>query len=164
MSVDWNWGWRSHRTGWLESVKEPQSVKVSNSWAHITIGVVCVVVVLVGDGRAGSWHYRGEYIVPLISFQPNFPTFQTLLSGNSMLCCYGNSNAWHLLGRSNMDMEIVYCVSNSSVFISDHLHCSLYQNGLTSTGAISLARALHHNKSLKELKWVVNWVSYYLIH
>ena len=29
---------------------------------------------------------------------------------------------------------------------------SLGQNGVTSTGAIVLARALHHNKSLEELK------------
>ena len=29
---------------------------------------------------------------------------------------------------------------------------SLAQNGVTSTGAIALARALQHNKSLEELK------------
>ena len=31
-------------------------------------------------------------------------------------------------------------------------HCSLRGNGLTDTGAIALARALEHNKSLEELK------------
>ena len=36
-------------------------------------------------------------------------------------------------------------------------HCSLRHNGLTATGAIVLAGALQHNKSLKELKWVGNW-------
>ena len=35
-------------------------------------------------------------------------------------------------------------------------HCSLKHSGLTSTGAIALARALQHNKSLEELKWVLN--------
>ena len=38
-----------------------------------------------------------------------------------------------------------------SCLISD-MHCSLRGNGLTDTGAIALARALHHNKSLEELK------------
>ena len=44
-------------------------------------------------------------------------------------------------------------------YISDCIHYSLRNNQLTSTGAIALARALQHNKSLKELKWVVSWVS-----
>ena len=38
---------------------------------------------------------------------------------------------------------------------------SLRSNRLTDTGAIALARALQHNKSLEELKWVSNWVSCY---
>ena len=41
------------------------------------------------------------------------------------------------------------------------LHCSLRDSGLTDTGAIALARALEHNTSLEELKWVVDWVSCY---
>ena len=41
------------------------------------------------------------------------------------------------------------------------LHYSLRNNGLTDIGAIVLARALEHNKSLEELKWVVDWVSCY---
>ena len=32
------------------------------------------------------------------------------------------------------------------------IHCSLRDNDLTSTGAITLARALQNNKSLEELK------------
>ena len=40
-------------------------------------------------------------------------------------------------------------------------HCSLYNNNLTDTGAIALARALQDNKSLEELRYVVNWGSYY---
>ena len=36
--------------------------------------------------------------------------------------------------------------------------CSLSGGNLTATGAKALARALQENKSLKELKWVVNWV------
>ena len=40
-------------------------------------------------------------------------------------------------------------------------HYSLKHNQLTDTGAIVLATALQCNKSLEELKWVVNWVSYY---
>ena len=43
----------------------------------------------------------------------------------------------------------------------DILHCSLRANDLTDTGAITLARSLQHNKSLEELKWVVDWVSCY---
>ena len=38
------------------------------------------------------------------------------------------------------------------------IHCSLRTNDLTDTGAITLARALLHNKSLEKLKWVV-WCS-----
>ena len=39
-------------------------------------------------------------------------------------------------------------------------HCilSLRANSLTATGAIALARTLEHNKSLQELKWVLNWL------
>ena len=40
--------------------------------------------------------------------------------------------------------------------------CSLRDNGLTPSGAMVLARALQHNKSLKELKWVVYVKSYKL--
>ena len=40
-------------------------------------------------------------------------------------------------------------------------HYSLRSNQLTDTGAIALATALQHNKSLEELKWVANWVSCY---
>ena len=47
--------------------------------------------------------------------------------------------------NSNRNME---CGSNSSVLP----HCSLNHSGLTSTGAIALARALRQNKSLEELK------------
>ena len=36
------------------------------------------------------------------------------------------------------------------------IHCSLRDNDLTDTGALTLARALQDNKSLEELKWVVN--------
>ena len=36
--------------------------------------------------------------------------------------------------------------------------CSLSGGNLTDTGAMALARVLQENKSLKELKWVVNWV------
>ena len=32
------------------------------------------------------------------------------------------------------------------------LNCSLRENGLTSSGAIALAKALERNKTLKELK------------
>ena len=35
-------------------------------------------------------------------------------------------------------------------------YSSLYHNDLTVTGAIALARALQDNKSLEELKYVVN--------
>jgi len=38
---------------------------------------------------------------------------------------------------------------------------SLRGSGLATTGAIALARALQHNKSLEMLKWVDNWVSSY---
>ena len=57
--------------------------------------------------------------------------------------------------HSNRNME---CGSNSSVFP----HCSLNHNSLTSTGAIVLTRALQQNKSLEELKWVLNntWYLY----
>ena len=41
---------------------------------------------------------------------------------------------------------ITFCVS----------HYSLKDNGLTGTGAIVLAKALQQNKSLEELKWVVD--------
>jgi len=40
-----------------------------------------------------------------------------------------------------------------------YLHCSLGYNLLTNIGALALARALQHNKSLEKLKWVINWVS-----
>ena len=36
------------------------------------------------------------------------------------------------------------------------IHCSLRDNDLAATGAITLARALQDNKSLEELKSVVN--------
>ena len=35
-------------------------------------------------------------------------------------------------------------------------HCSLSGGNLTDTGTVTLARALQDNKSLEELKWVVN--------
>ena len=41
------------------------------------------------------------------------------------------------------------------------IHCSLRGNGLTATGGMALAKAIQQNMSLKELKWVVNLVSYY---
>ena len=45
------------------------------------------------------------------------------------------------------------CGSNSSGFVWLIIsHCSLRNNDLTATGAITLARALQHNKSLEELK------------
>ena len=61
--------------------------------------------------------------------------------------------------HSNRNME---CGSNSSVLP----HCSLNHNGLTSTGAIALARALQHNNSLEVLKWVLNntWYLYKFFH
>ena len=37
-------------------------------------------------------------------------------------------------------------------FIIVIFHCSLYHSGLTSTGAVALAKALQQNKSLEELK------------
>ena len=40
--------------------------------------------------------------------------------------------------------------SNSSVFIIPH--CSLRANGLTDTGATTLAMLLQHNKSLEKVK------------
>ena len=50
-------------------------------------------------------------------------------------------------------------ISEKSVTVCMHnLHYSVYHNSLTSTGAIVLARALQHNKTLKELKWVVSWL------
>ena len=60
--------------------------------------------------------------------------------------------------HSNRNMEYG---SNSSVLP----HCSLNHNNLTSTGAIALARALQQNKSLEELKWVLNntWCLYKFI-
>jgi len=60
---------------------------------------------------------------------------------NMEFLCYSDGN-----------IKFVYCRSNSGVFMSDVFHCSLKGNKLTSTGAIALATALQHNKSLKELK------------
>ena len=40
-------------------------------------------------------------------------------------------------------------------------HYSLRDNQLTDSGAVALATALQHNKSLEELKWVANWLSCY---
>ena len=54
-----------------------------------------------------------------------------------------------------METLILFIVrrSTSGVFMSEVLfHCSLKGNQLTDTGAIVLATALQHNKSLKELK------------
>ena len=54
---------------------------------------------------------------------------------------------------SDGNIDFVYCRSNSGVFMSEVLfYCSLKSNQLTDTGAIVLATALQHNKSLKELK------------
>ena len=53
---------------------------------------------------------------------------------------------------SDGNIDFVYCRSTSGVFMSDVFHCSLKGNQLTDTGAIVLATALQHNKSLKELK------------
>ena len=52
-------------------------------------------------------------------------------------------------------------ISEKSVTVCMHnLHYSVYHNSLTSTGAEVLARALQHNKTLKELKWVVSWLMF----
>ena len=48
--------------------------------------------------------------------------------------------------------KVVRCVCTSSVFVSDYTHYSIRDSGLTDTGAIALARALQHNRSLEELK------------
>ena len=61
---------------------------------------------------------------------------------NMEFLCYTDGN-----------IDFVYCRSTSGVFMSEVLfHCSLKGNQLTDTGAIVLATALQHNKSLKELK------------
>ena len=54
-----------------------------------------------------------------------------------------------------------HCHNNRNIYCDDPnqvclgvitSHCSLRANGLTATGAIALAEALQHNKSLEELK------------
>ena len=48
----------------------------------------------------------------------------------------------------NIDIDLVTAVCSCLIIP----HCSLRDNDLTATGAITLARALQHNKSLKVLK------------
>ena len=70
---------------------------------------------------------------------------------------------------TNAILRSCHCHSNRTwdLFIADLtqvccscliiFHCSFRDNDLTATGAISLARVLQHNKSLEELKWVIDW-------
>ena len=51
-------------------------------------------------------------------------------------------------------LRLFHCNTAEQVnfYIIVIFHCSLYHSGLTSTGAIALAKALQQNKSLEELK------------
>ena len=64
---------------------------------------------------------------------------------------------WYLVVRTNI--IVIICFTQVCC-----VYCSLTHNNVTDTGAIALAKALQQNKSLEELKWVVNWVSCYSIH
>ena len=65
---------------------------------------------------------------------------------------------WEVIIAMATETLNVFVVLSFYLLVS---HYSLKDNQLTDTGAIVLATALQHNKSLEELKWVVNWVSYY---
>ena len=77
-----------------------------------------------------------------------------------MFCCYSNNNPYcHVQDKTvsvtALVMRSYHCHGNRNikfvvgVFVS---HYSLKDNQLTDTGAIALATALQHNKSLEELK------------
>ena len=78
-----------------------------------------------------------------------------------VFCCYSNNNPYcHVQDKTvsvtALVMRSYHCHGNRNikfvccgVFVS---HYSLRLNQLTDTGAIALARALQHNKSLEELK------------
>ena len=99
------------------------------------------------------WWQHWQFI-SLSFWNVSFPieAHTSIIGSSGSKHCHGNRKMF------NVDL------TQLSVFMSDHTpctHCSLRENDLTDIGAIVLARALERNKSLEELKWVVNWVSSY---
>ena len=87
-----------------------------------------------------------------------FPICQhEVISGHSPACL--NMYFLILVLLVSLVVRIVITIETNLVRCVDVCHCSLRENGLTSTGAIALSRALQRNKSLEELKWVAKWIN-----
>ena len=78
-----------------------------------------------------------------------------------MFCCYSNNNPYchvqdETVSVTALVMRSYHCHGNRKIeFVCCGVsvsHYSLKDNQLTDTGAIALATALQHNKSLEELK------------
>ena len=76
-------------------------------------------------------------------------------------CNVLNKGQTHIMGTSGGEELLGGGISMKLVYWDLHVItplCSLSGGNLTATEAKALARALQENNSLKELKWVVNWV------
>ena len=68
---------------------------------------------------------------------------------NNIMGTSGGKEGQGYLCYSNRIMGFIITSTSAMLIV---LQCSLRDNGLTSTGAIALARALEDDKSLEELK------------
>ena len=64
---------------------------------------------------------------------------------------------------SRTPLVVISVIAIAMDWVVFMLPCSLQHNGLTDNGVTALARALQHSRSLEELKYVVNWVTHFIM-